>query len=86
MESKKIIFGICIKERLKDAASIQSLLTKYGCNIKTRLGLHDVDENFCSGSGIIILELIGNFDDINNFEKEAQAIAGIEIQKMIFNM
>lgn len=84
MESKKIIFGIMIRERLRDASLIQKLFAKYGCNIKTRLGLHDADENICSGSGLVILELIGIENDINNFEKEIRLIQGIEFQKMVF--
>jgi hypothetical protein len=85
MYKTKTIFGIYIKERLKDATPMQTLFTKYGCNIKTRLGLHDADENICSGSGIVLLELIGNPEDIANFEKEAQVVSGVEIQKMVFN-
>lgn len=84
MNNTKTIFGIYIKERLKDASPMQALFTKYGCNIKTRLGLHDADENICSGSGIVLLELIGNADDINNFEEETKAVQGVEIQKMVF--
>ena len=84
MNKTKTIFGIYIKERLKDATPMQALFSKYGCNIKTRLGLHDADENVCSGSGIVLLELIGNPMDIDNFEKEATKVAGVEIQKMIF--
>jgi hypothetical protein len=84
MENKKIIFGILIKERIKDATHIQSLLTKYGCNIKTRIGLHDVDNNLCSPSGILILELIGLQSDIDTFEQELSKISEIDVKKMEF--
>lgn len=84
MSNKKYIFGILIRERLKDATLIQSLFTKYGCNIKTRLGLHDADENICSGSGIVILELIGKEEILHEFERELNLVPGIELQKMVF--
>jgi len=35
------ILGILIPDRVKDAVKIQEALTKYGCSIKTRLGLHE---------------------------------------------
>jgi len=84
MEKKKTIFGIFIKERIKDATIIQSILTKYGCNIKTRIGLHDADENLCSPSGILLLEVIGQQVDIDNFELEMSKISDLTIKKMEF--
>ena len=53
----RTIMGIEIKERKKEAINVQSLLTKHGCIIKTRLGLHDTG-NVCSPNGLIILDHI----------------------------
>lgn len=78
------ILGIYISNRVKDASIIQGILTKYGCSIKTRLGLHDVDENHCSKSGIILLELAGNLDESIKLENELLKIEGLDVQKMIF--
>ena len=84
MENSKTIIGICIKERLKDASKLQAIFTKYGCNIKTRLGLHDAHENVCSGTGVVLLELIGIQDELLAFENSLKEIDGIEFQKMFF--
>jgi hypothetical protein len=81
---KKIILGIQITNRLTKAAEVQKLFSQYGCNIKTRLGLHDVNENACSPSGLVLLEMFGKEEDILHMEKALKAIEGIKVQKMIF--
>lgn len=79
-----IVFGIYIQERSKNALAVQNLLTKFGCSIKTRLGLHEVIDGYCSNSGLILIELTGDKSEIENLEYELRKLNGIEIQKMIF--
>ena len=55
-----IILGIHITDRLKNAVEVQKVFTEYGCNIKTRIGLHDVDANVCSPSGVVLIEFFGD--------------------------
>ena len=81
---KKIILGIQITNRMTKAPEVQRLFTKYGCNIKTRLGLHDVADNICSPSGLVLLEMFGSEQEILQMEKELKRIEGINVQKMIF--
>ncbi len=76
------IFGIKLLNRVNTATDFQSIITKYGCSIKTRIGLHEVSEDICSPSGVILLEFIGQ--DAENFEKEVVALGDVTIQKMIF--
>jgi hypothetical protein len=45
------ILGIHVDDRIKRASDVQQLLTDYGCNIKTRIGLHEVTGKFCAGLG-----------------------------------
>lgn len=78
------ILGIYISNRVKGASLIQDILTKYGCSIKTRLGLHEVNHDLCSQSGLIILELTGNIDESTKLENELLKIEGLDVQKMIF--
>jgi len=85
MENTEIrVLGIHISHRMKEVAQIQPILTKYGCSIKTRLGLHEVNDNVCSTSGIVLLELIGDVNEMNKLENELKSIAGIDVQKMSF--
>lgn len=79
-----IILGIYIKERSKNAMVVQNLLTKYGCSIKTRIGLHEVTNEFCNSCGLILLELTGYLSEIENLEKYLRSLNDIEVQKMIF--
>ena len=51
MEQPHLIFGVHVTDRANQVPQVQKLLTEYGCNIKTRLGLHRVDEQVCSPAG-----------------------------------
>jgi len=84
MEGKIRILGILISDRVKEAGKVQQLLTKFGCSIKTRLGLHEVSNEHCSVSGLMILELTGEESEKDKLEQELKKIDGIKIQKMLF--
>jgi hypothetical protein len=78
------ILGVFVSERDKAAAKVQDILTKYGCSIKTRLGLHELELSNCGSCGLIILELIGDVNECLRLENELWAIDGVKIQKMVF--
>ena len=81
----KIIMGIELPQRMDEAPKFQSILTKYGCSISTRLGLHLASTDACSPSGLIILEFIDNAEaDVQKLENELASLEDIKIQKMIF--
>ena len=79
------ILGIHITDRVKEVSDVQALLTKYGCTIKTRLGLHEVNDGFCARSGLIILELTGSREECVKLENELFKIDGLGVRKMVFN-
>ena len=83
MAQKKVL-GIMITNRVATAPEVQKLLTEYGCNIKTRLGLHEVDEKMCSSTGLLILELFGEDSLCTDLEQKLRAVKGIQVQKMLF--
>ncbi len=81
----KTIMGFVLHERVKTAGRVQELLTEYGCNINTRLGLHVASNETCSPQGLILLEFTDNADDkAKDFEKELKKIADVDVQKMVF--
>jgi hypothetical protein len=84
MQQDHVILGVHIHNRMKEAPSVQALLGEYGCHIRTRLGLHETSETFCSGAGVILLELVGDPAKIGDLEKKLFAIPGVSIQKMVF--
>ena len=80
-----IILGVHITDRITHAQKVQELLTQYGCNIKTRIGFHDVDGQKCSMNGLLILELTGETETCNKLAEELNSLKGVEVQKMIFD-
>jgi hypothetical protein len=84
-KEKHIILGVHVTDRLKHAQSVQELLSQYGCNIKTRIGLHEVDGKSCSMNGLLILELIGETSKCEQLADKLSTLEGIEVQKMIFD-
>ncbi|MDO4549899.1 MAG: hypothetical protein Q4C96_01440 [Planctomycetia bacterium] len=78
------ILGIRSSDRISQSGVVQQILTEYGCNIRTRLGLHHVSENVCSINGLILLELCGDMAVCEELASKLSAVNGLEVQKMIF--
>ncbi|MBI4856114.1 MAG: hypothetical protein HY818_05165 [Acetobacterium woodii] len=79
------IMGIQVGNRESEALKVQELLTKNGCIIKTRLGLHESSEELCSITGLIILEFLPDKEDeIAVLEKELATLNTIVVKKMVF--
>ncbi len=78
------VLGVMINDPAKGADQIQRILTKYGCSIRTRLGIHDIDEEYARETGLMLLELIGDMQECIRLENELLALDGIDVQKMVF--
>lgn len=50
------IIGVRLTDRDKNAVEFQQILTKFGCSIRTRIGLHPSERDICLNRGIILLE------------------------------
>ena len=85
MENTRIL-GIAISNRQEASIKVQNLLTKFGCSIKTRLGLHEVSNSECSTSGLVLLELTGEQGEAEKLEQELRKIEGIQVNKMDFRL
>ena len=81
---KHVIVGVHIHDRLTQVPNIQKLFSTYGCNIKTRLGLHDANEDYCATTGLILLEMTGNLERIDELMEKLNSHDGIDVQKMEF--
>lgn len=81
----KTIMGIQLQQRQETAKDVQDLLTKYGCFINTRLGVHQASHNSCSSQGLIILEFIDDADkEANELEKALSDMGNVVVKKMEF--
>ena len=85
MLKKHVIVGIHITDRASNASAVQGVLTNYGCSIRTRLGLHDTGEGFCSPSGVMLLEFVGDDAELAALQGGLAKIVGIEVQTMVFD-
>ena len=81
---KHLIFGVHITNRVKHVPEVQKVLTEFGCSIRTRLGLHEAGATACSPNGLILLEMVGDDKASNRMARKLRAIAGVEVQKMVF--
>jgi hypothetical protein len=82
--SSHTIVGIHVRDRRKRVPGVQALLTKYGCHIRTRLGLHEASETVCDPAGLILLEMTGDKKTLDAFVKEVSALDGVDVKKMAF--
>lgn len=78
------IMAIKINGRIANAPLVQEILTKYGCNIKTRVGFHETNEDQCSTDGILILQLTGQGIEIQNMYDEMKKLNGVIPQMIEF--
>lgn len=76
------IMAISQEQRIETATKVQDVLTKYGCYIRVRLGLHDAAVDSCSPKGLILLQLCGDFDELQTFEQELIAIPSVKVKYM----
>jgi hypothetical protein len=73
------------ENRVETAVKVQDILTKYGCYIRVRLGLHGDVVDGCSNNGMILLQLTGEEVVISELEQQLQAIPKIRVKYMILD-
>ncbi|MBR9978592.1 MAG: hypothetical protein KFH87_10950 [Bacteroidetes bacterium] len=73
----KTVLLVLIGNRKEAAVSVQKVLTAWGCIIKTRLGIHDGVLENCSDQGLLILELHGKREDMDELARKIGIIPGV---------
>jgi hypothetical protein len=76
------ILCILIERNQENALSVQKILTSYGCNIRTRLGVNELF--FGQPAGLIILELKGDGKQRLLLEKDLKLINQVHVRTMVF--
>lgn len=74
------IMIIRVNHRINSSDKLQKVFTKYGCNIKTRLGLHEAGKA-CGVDGLIILQLVKGAQDNIDFMNDLNAIEGVTAKR-----
>ena len=76
----KNILIILIGKRKEEAVKVQQILTAWGCIIKTRLGIHEGVQDNCSNQGLVILELAGTKEQIEELTRKVSVLSGVSAQ------
>ncbi|MCX7780640.1 MAG: hypothetical protein N2491_06970 [Negativicutes bacterium] len=82
MKDCYVIMAILQENRTETAPKVQDILTRYGCHIRVRLGLHDAGLEHCANNGLILLQLCGNPIPVRELETELQAVPGVKVKHM----
>ncbi len=79
---KKTVMVVLISKRHDAAAKVQSVLTGWGCVIKTRLGIHEGVEDNCSENGLLFLDLVGEQEKLVELERKLNLFDGVTARKI----
>jgi len=79
---KTTIMTLTIDPRTAHAPQVQTVLTKHGCIIKTRIGLHEVQEESCTERGLILLHINSQSDEVQKLEDELKEVEGVSVKSM----
>lgn len=79
------VIGVRMDNRIGNALKFQEVLTKNGCKIKARLGLHEVSDDACADDGLIVLQPCGEKEDIEQLVKDLNRLEGITAKLIDLN-
>lgn len=68
-----------IKSRQAHAVHVQEVLTRHGCDIMLRLGLHEAGAA-CADDGLIVLQVKPDQTAVNGLVADLKAVAGVEVK------
>ena len=81
------LLALRVSNRDASAMKIQEVLSKHGCRISMRLGLHDVEgegSNVCSTEGTMILRLCCSDEEGRAIEADLVKIDGVKAKFIDF--
>jgi hypothetical protein len=76
------IMAIALEARNRFAPNLQEILTKHGCIISMRLGLHETSQNSCAERGLILLQLCAEEEEISALKDDLSKIEAIKVNTM----
>ncbi|MFA5205915.1 MAG: hypothetical protein WC708_16075 [Lentisphaeria bacterium] len=80
-----MIVAIHVTNRVKQAGVVQAVLTEFGANIKTRIGLHEATGRAASPNGLILLEMVGTKKRCAAILDALNAVRGVEAKSVTFS-
>lgn len=82
MKNCSTIMAILQENRTETSVKVQEVLTKYGCHIRTRLGLNDSGIEECTNNGLILLQLCTDSKLADEISQELSAINSVKVKYM----
>ncbi len=67
-------------KRQAEAIRFQEVLTKHGCDITLRLGLHETGDQTCSEEGVIILQVKPERQAVDGLLADLKSVGPIEVK------
>ncbi len=79
------VIGVRMENRVQNAVNFQEALTKNGCMIQARLGLHDASETMCANDGLVILRPCGTKEEVEKLVSDLNALEGTSAKLIDLN-
>jgi len=73
-----------IEARREDSPRVQEILSRYGCYIRARLGLHET-RDVCSDEGVLILQLDGDMVEMEKLEEALNAMKHVKAKLVVLD-
>jgi hypothetical protein len=73
--------AVTISKRIAEAVKVQEMLTKHGCIIKLRVGLHEAGD-VCADDGLVLLHLCGTKNEIAALKTDLNKVKGVKAKTM----
>ncbi len=79
------VIGIRMNNRTVNAVHFQETLTKNGCQLRARLGLHEAGGDVCANDGLIVLQPCGTKAEVESLTAELNALEGVTAKLIDLN-
>ncbi len=77
----RTIMAVRLTRRMEEAVKVQETLTRHGCIISLRIGLHETSKA-CSDRGLVLLHLCGTRKEVAALRKDLARIRGVKTKTM----
>ncbi len=78
------IMVVKIGDRRQRSPEVQEVLSRFGCCIKVRLGLHET-ENACAEEGVLVLQLTGEKKEMLALEKALNEMENVKAKMVMLD-
>jgi hypothetical protein len=78
-----VVLTVHVTDRVKKALLVQKSLSEFGDVIRTRLGLHEVNKEYSSPEGLLLLDIMGE-PRARQLQRALNKIPGIETKLVVF--